>query len=141
MSGSGTCARTVVGTELVVCSTHLVPGNVRADVRARQLAEVATTPAGHAGPKVLLGDLNDYPAAASMSRLYAAAYGAGASGAYVEGGSTRAGRPCRCGALTYGRVELDYAFVSARHSTAAPAAVEDAPYSDHAFLWAPLVAR
>jgi hypothetical protein len=83
-----------------------------------------------------MGDLNEYPAADSLDLLYASRYGGGAHGTFLEGGSTRGGRPCRCGTATRSGVKLDYVFVGQASFAPVASWVQDAAYSDHDLLWA-----
>lgn len=130
------CVVVPLGKQAQVCTTHLSPGPKRYAVRDRQVGEAVAFVRRYSGPSLLMGDLNDYPASNTLDRVYAAAYGAGAYGAFVEGGSTRAGQPCRCGAPTRGTVKIDYVFALAASFGAGSSQTIDDPYSDHHLLLA-----
>lgn len=131
-----TCVRVQLTKQTQVCTTHLAPGKLQATVRDRQMAETVSFVRRYAGPSLLLGDLNDYPGSDILDRVYAPAYGGGAHGAFVEGGSTRNGVPCRCGAPTRDRSKIDYVFALGTAFGAGTSSTIDAPYSDHHLLLA-----
>ncbi|HET7399800.1 MAG TPA: endonuclease/exonuclease/phosphatase family protein [Intrasporangium sp.] len=130
------CVLTQLARASQVCTTHLSPGPRRAAVRDRQVAETVAFARLVSRPTLLMGDLNDYPASDSFDRVYAPSYGGGATGAYVEGGSTRGGLPCRCGAPTRGSTKIDYVFASGSAFGPGTSQTIDAPYSDHHLLLA-----
>lgn len=125
------CVLTQLQKRVQICSTHLTPGPLKADVRERQAAETKALIDQFRVPVVLMGDLNANPTSDSFDRFYSAAYGAGAFGVFVEGGSTRNGALCRCGTPTRDGVKLDYVFVSGSTFGAGTSETVDSPYSDH----------
>lgn len=119
-----------------VCTAHLSPGKLQTAVRDRQVAETRSFASSFSGAVLVMGDLNDYPAADTLDRLYAPQYGGQAYGSYVEGGSLKHGSPCRCGQPTRGTSKLDYVFAKMSHFGAGTSETIASPYSDHDLLLA-----
>ncbi len=136
------CVLVSQGTNIRVCSTHLLPGNAGLAVRNAQIAEVLKATAKYTVPVALLGDFNEWPAGRPLDQVYAPQHGGAAAGAYLEAGSvTAAGRPCRCGAATAGSAKLDYIFLQASRWTPVSSRVSTAQTSDHRMLWATATSR
>ncbi len=131
------CVLIYQGTNIRVCSTHLLAGNAGLTVRDAQVVEVLKAVAKYTVPVVLLGDFNEWPAGRPLDRVFAAAHGGASSGAFLEAGSvTASGHPCRCGAATAGSTKLDYVFLQASRWTPVRSGVTAATTSDHRMLWA-----
>lgn len=136
------CVLISQGTNIRVCSTHLVPGNAGLAVRDAQIAEVLQATAKYTVPIALLGDFNEWPGGRPLDRVYAPQHGGNSAGAYLEAGSvTAAGRPCRCGAATAGSAKLDYIFLQASRWTPVSSRVSTAQTSDHRMVWTTATSR
>lgn len=125
------CVLVQMRNRVDVCTVHLSAGSAWAGIRDGQMIETAALAAAYSGPVLLMGDLNDYPASDSLDRLYASQYGGGAYGVFLEGGSLRAGQPCRCGVPTRGSSKLDYVFAKRSSFGVGTALAIEAPWSDH----------
>ena len=125
------CVLTETTVKERVCSTHLVPGAIPADVRAQQVRQVARVMSAYRYRTVLMGDFNTTPTNNGLDPLYSARHGGGATGRFTEVYANATGGACRCGAATRDSGKIDYIFVTDGGLDPVSRSVKNLQWSDH----------